>query len=231
MDQKHRKMFLEWAKTDIHKRRVEEARRIILRYANTRFYVAVSGGKDSLSLLHLVAKTIEDKEIHVFHWDHGSYLMPREVERDIVECIKAVSPRIVLHILSSRKLEDPRARWDYVIWYRTFYGKLRSFTRKHGFRIAFLGLREEESITRRNRASKIAENKDGVLLVYPLHAWTYMDVWAYIVSNNIRYPKIYDKIAEITGYDKARLVTFYDKEFEQFGNLEISKFILPKEKR
>lgn len=223
------RMFLEWAKTDIHTKRVREAREIIREYSRDRFYVAVSGGKDSLALLHLTTSTLRNGMIHVFHWDHGSYLMPRGIEHDIINCIKSISDRIILHKLSSRRLEMEDARWNYIVWYRAFYGKLKSFTERHGFRTAFLGIREEESIARRRRGMKVSEIINGITLVYPIHSWSWMDVWAYLFSNKIRFPKIYYELVKIYGWDRARLVTFFDKEFEHLGNVTVSKFILPEE--
>ena len=45
-------------------------------------YIAFSGGKDSLCVLHLLLK--QNPCIMVFHWDYGRY-MPRFLEEEIKE--------------------------------------------------------------------------------------------------------------------------------------------------
>ena len=50
---------------------------------------------------------------------------------------------------------------------------------------------------------------------YPILNWTYVDVWAYIISNNLPYHSTYDLQGEYMGWDEVRFVTFNDPEFEQ----------------
>lgn len=221
-----RKIALEWAKTDLFRDKIESALAIIRRYSKEKAYVAVSGGKDSLALLHLAYRV---KKFDVFHWDHGPFLMPREIEKDILSCIFSIAKKENIIVLSSPKLSVESARWDYRVWYRSFFGNLKKFVKERGYRVAFLGLRGEESTKRRKRAKQIIEkdNSTNVKLVYPIWNWKWIDVWAYIFSNNIRFPKVYYKLALLYGWDKARLVTFFDKEFEHLGSLDVSKFILP----
>lgn len=56
------------------------------------------------------------------------------------------------------------------------------------------------------------------------------DVWGYIVNQGIDYHQIYDKQGELYGKIGAkenRLVTLYDREFENFGSLIVSQYIYP----
>ena len=64
-------------------------------------------------------------------------------------------------------------------------------------------------------------------LCFPLLNLTWKDVWAYIISNNLPYPSIYDRYAEVLGYDKVRLVTFFDNEFEKLGAPYLDGVLMP----
>ena len=218
MKKRLRSAFMLHSKTPEFREKVEKSLKIIQEhYVKNRSYVSCSGGKDSLVLTHLCLKV--DPDILVFHWDHGAYLMPREVEKDILGCIKALGVKN-LAVRTSRRLWRPEARVDYRIWYRAFYGALRKLVEERGLEVCFLGFRAEESPRRKCRTRRFYEydKATGVKLVYPIRSWTWLDVWAYIVSNNIKYPKVYDIYGEVLGYDKARLVTFFDMEFEKYGS-------------
>ena len=213
------------AKRDEYKQRVEEAIQIAKKhYIKGKTYVSCSGGKDSLALLHLVATNI-DSDVYVFHWDHGKWLMPRWIEQDILSCIYSVAKNVVVKSYSFGNM-SPLSRIDYRRWYREFFATVDRLSSEMGFEVCFLGLRAEESHVRRKRVAKEYETRRNVKLVYPLRNWTWLDVWTYLVTNNIRYPRIYDIYAKLLGYDKVRLVTFFDKEFEGIGTLYIDNVIL-----
>lgn len=65
----------------------------------------------------------------------------------------------------------------------------------------FVGLRADESLTRRKTVTREAGHKDwlwttkgkrGCIRAYPLYDWTVPDMWKYIAENGVRYNKIYD---------------------------------------
>src|SRR5690606_35979235 len=66
---------------------------------------------------------------------------------------------------------------------------------ENGITGQFLGLRKEESNGRRIsllKRSPIYQMQDGMWKCCPLADWTAKDVWAYIVTRNLPYPKFYD---------------------------------------
>jgi len=214
--------FKLWSETKEYKDKVEESRRVIsnafTRYKNP--YVAYSGGKDSIAMLHLVLQ--QKPEIDIWHFDHGKALMPREIEREIIHNAKLLGAKNLI-IKTSKQLGKESARWDYKIWYNSFFGILNSVTNERGWDGVFLGLRQEESAKRKRKTKEFFSGNE----CYPLARWSWKDVWSYIVSNNLPYPSVYDRYAEVFGYDRARLVTFFDKEFEYLGAPYVDGILMP----
>ena len=95
--------------------------------------------------------------------------------------------------------------------------------RAEGWEYQFVGLRKEEGC---KRSATIREHKRKGE-VYPLEDWRWLDVWAYIVSHGLPYPAVYDRYASLVGYEYARLVTFFDMEFEKYGLPYLDGFLLP----
>jgi 3'-phosphoadenosine 5'-phosphosulfate sulfotransferase (PAPS reductase)/FAD synthetase len=210
-----------WAKTEEHQAQVHASLETIKRYiAKGKCMVAFSGGKDSTAMLHLALQI--DPLVQVFHWDHGSWLMPRQFETEIIANAKRIGAKNLL-VKSSSLLERPDTRSNYKVWYLVFWNTLHMTRRAEGWEYQFVGLRKEEGC---KRSTTIREHKRKGE-VYPLADWKWLDIWAYIVSKNLPYPKIYDRYAALLGYDRARLVTFFDMEFEKFGSPYLDGFLLP----
>jgi 3'-phosphoadenosine 5'-phosphosulfate sulfotransferase (PAPS reductase)/FAD synthetase len=53
------------------------------------------------------------------------------------------------------------------------------------------------------------------------------DVWAYIVSNNIRYLSHYDRYSKTIDITKIRFATFFDPEFDKLGCSNIDGVMMP----
>lgn len=94
--------------------------------------------------------------------------------------------------------------------------------REKKLEVALVGLRKEESLRRRRKMRKQPKGE-----FYPLANWGWKDVWAYIISNNLPYPKLYDVYGPILGWDKARFVTFFDPEFNHLGAANLDGFFFP----
>lgn len=216
------------ARREEYLRKVESALSIVKQYYRPeRSYVSCSGGKDSLALTHLIVHNV-DPDVVVFHWDHGRWLVPRWIENDIVDCIKSIPVRNLVVRRYGFGSASEWSRIDYRRWYEAFFSAVSEIVRDLGLEVCFLGLRAEESHVRRRRTMNVVEHhkSTGQLMVYPLRDWTWLDVWTYIVTNRVRYPRIYDVYARIIGYDKVRLVTFFDKEFEGVGTYYIDSVLL-----
>jgi 3'-phosphoadenosine 5'-phosphosulfate sulfotransferase (PAPS reductase)/FAD synthetase len=184
--------------------------------------VSVSGGKDSMVLLHIAATRVKP-DVLVFHWDHGPCLMPHEVEQEILKNIHRTAPnaRICVEIYRAGYIE--KARIDWRTWYAAFFGTLNSLTKQFGIKYHLLGIRADESCRRKIRG-RVVERK-GWTEVYPLYFFTWKDVWAYVFKHSVLVPRVYYRYARLLGWEKARLVTFFDKEFEKYGSPQLDSVL------
>ena len=213
MNEKWRQTFIEYAKSDIFKKHVEEAKKIVkdALKKHEKMYIAFSGGRDSTSMMHLIHKI--DNSVIALHWDYGRYYIPREIFNEIKNIAKSIG--VTLRIETSDKYEILKRNAINVLG-EDFIEKLIPKLRKQGFTGVFVGLRKEESIKRKIRISNKTSLTD-LEEFYPLQSWTWLDVWAYIVINKIPYISHYDRYCPVIGYDKARFTTLFDPEFDKFG--------------
>lgn len=221
MKEKYAKLFSAWGKTGQFKRNITTAKSTIQKALKSynKPYIAYSGGKDSVCMVHLILKY--DPSILVHHWDYGMNLMPREFELEIIN---------IAHKLGVTNIDlRTSGRYEFGYekeWYKIFFGFIAPEYKKKGHDCAFIGLRKEESLKRKRR---ILQKKDLTDMpeVWPLENWSWLDVWAYIVSNDLPYHSAYDLYAPILGYDRARFVTFFDPEFYSYGSTFVDGCILP----
>ena len=184
--------------------------------------VSVSGGKDSMAMLHIITTRVK-RNIRVFHWDHGPYLVPREVEREILENIFGVASEADIYIRAYRRGFSERARVDWRPWYAEFFKTLEELTRQLRVRYHVLGVRAEES-SRREARGRVVERRSWVE-VHPIYHFTWRDVWAYIFKHNVPVPRVYYAYAKLLGWDRVRLVTFFDREFEKYGSPQVDSVL------
>jgi len=215
--EKWKEYFQAWYDEGGVEEKAREAADFACRYVDHGM-VSVSGGKDSMTLLHIVVSMCRG-DIDVFHWDHGPALMPRDVEEEILQNIKTVAPkaRLVVKTYSLGGLEKARADWR--PWYREFFATLETL----GYRYHILGIRAEESSRRRGRGRVVGRGR--WVEVHPIYYFTWRDVWAYVFRHGVPVPRVYYVYAQHVGWDKARLTTFHDKEFEKYGNQIDSVFM------
>ena len=222
MDRVWKETFLMHSRTKEFEEKVLESRRIVREVLIAyKSYIAYSGGKDSLAMLHLIIK--EDPSVRELHWDYGRYYVPRWLEREIIRNAKALGADI--EVRTSLEYEIKKREAIGVLG-REFIGSVGREMMERGFECVFLGLRSEESSRRNIRTKKHIKRKE-MIECYPIARWSWKDVWAYIVSNNISYPSIYDKYSKIYGWDKVRLVTFFDPEFDKFGSSNVDGVLMP----
>jgi|Wag4MinimDraft_14_1082654.scaffolds.fasta_scaffold02726_2 3'-phosphoadenosine 5'-phosphosulfate sulfotransferase (PAPS reductase)/FAD synthetase len=207
-----KEVLKKWAQSEEFQQRLAEANKMILQALkrHKKMYVAYSGGKDSTALLHLVLH--HDPNILVFHWDYGPYLMPRAYEKEIIENMRKIGAKNI-YIDTSDKY---KSREDTGIWYKEFFGRVVPELLKQGYDGCFVGIRKEESISRKLRI-EAQKSLTKIKEIWPLQDWSWKDVWAYIFAFDVPYHSVYDKYAPIVGWDKARFVTFFDKEFDTLG--------------
>jgi len=214
MDLKWKECFQEWANTAIFKEKIELSIEIIENAlkVSKRSYIAFSGGKDSLCVLHLISPKKPD--ITVIHWDFGRYYFPRTLFEEIQNIIIQFSIRD-FRVYTSKSYEQLQRRAINILG-REFLAQVVPQLKAEGFDLAFIGLRKEESSKRKVRTQK-SQYLTEIPEIYPIADWTYLDVWAYIISRNLPYLSYYDSYGDIIGWDRVRLSTFFDPEFEKFG--------------
>jgi len=212
MDNYLREAFLDYSKSKEFAKKLKKAEGITQKaIKNYKTYVSYSGGKDSTVVLHLAISFKPD--ILVIHWDYGSF-MPRKYFEELVENAKAIGA-VNLKIYTSDTYKK-LGRKALNVWGKEFFKRVAPQLKEKGYKAVLLGLRKEESPTRKRTVEK-GRAIAGIKEFYPIGDWSYRDVWAYILSHNLPYHSTYDIYGPIIGWDKVRFVTFFDPQFEKFG--------------
>lgn len=107
---------------------------------------------------------------------------------------------------------------------RHYLGRLVPQLAREGYDLAFVALRAEESVRRRLRLSK-GRSLGPIRECWPLAEWRWLDVWAYLVTNEWPYLSLYDQRATLMGYDRVRFTTLFDPEFADVGNESIDNVL------
>jgi len=227
VNSKWRDTFLIHSDTEEHKRKVSEAQAIIKNvfYKYRQPYAAFSGGKDSTCMTHLVLQ--ERLDCMVLHWDYGRYYIPDKIRREIKENAKKLGVRS-LRIETSEQYEILKRKAINVLG-REFIQGLLPRLQEEGYDASFIGLRIEESLKRKRRI-KADRSLTEIKEFFPVKNWTWMDIWAYIVKNNLPYLSHYDLYAPVVGWDKVRLTTFFDPEFDKYGCQNVDSMLMWKYK-
>lgn len=184
MDKQERLSFEGCAKLPSFQRKVEQSKEIIREaLAIGPAYVAVSWGKDSIVMLHLCQQI--DPGIHAISFGHPE----RELISNYQETERTYCDRFPTQ-LTTISMDG-----DHVP------AKIAKARLWEQYSIAFVGLRKEESAKRKIALCKHGPNyqyKAGHWRSCPLLNWKTIDVWAYVVANNLPYLKAYDLGADRT---------------------------------
>lgn len=191
------------ARLPAFRRLVDSTRELIARQldrADVRWYAAVSFGKDSITMLDLLLEQRPD--ITVLHMDSG-YCLPELYEtrewfvreRGIrLEVKKGVDYMELMKEFGLPHISRTQAQQQRIVQ-RLKKSPGEEWATEHGFNGIFLGLRMEESrgrlLSLRLR-SPVYRMRSGLWKCCPLAYWNAKDVWAYIVSRELPYPRFYD---------------------------------------
>ena len=149
------------------------------------YYVAFSGGKDSVVILDLVKRagvkydahfhltTVDPPELIYFVRQHYSDVIverPKLTMWQLIEKHKIMPSRLIRYCCRELKESNDKGRW------------------------VITGVRAAES-PRRAKRKEVEEKRDerGSYFVHPIFRWSDTDVWDYIRGNNIPYCKLYDE--------------------------------------
>jgi 3'-phosphoadenosine 5'-phosphosulfate sulfotransferase (PAPS reductase)/FAD synthetase len=222
MDRQWSEFFRTWSGTPEHRAVLDEAQETIAEALAThrRPYVAYSGGKDSTVLVHLVLAQAPDTL--VLHWDYGRSFVPQSVFQEILENARRLGVRN-LRVETSPLYAKLGRRATNVLG-RHYIGRLLPRLAEEGYDLAFVALRAEESVKRRHRIAT-RRSLGPIDECWPLASWSWRDVWAYIVANDLPYLSLYDARAELVGYHRARFTTLFDPEFADVGNESVDNVL------
>lgn len=211
------------SRTEPYRTKVEEANQII-KSVQGKAYVAFSGGKDSLCVLHLISKI--NKNVLIFHWDPGRLAVPLQIEQQIRRTIYDLGFKNVM-FSTSQKYNERVKKGKGGTFYKALFANIIPRLAEQGYNYCFLGLRKEESSQRRIRI-KNNINLSQIKEIYPIQNWSWLDVWSYIISNKIPYLSFYDIYGEVIGYDKVRFGGFYYSELQEdkFGRPNIDGVLM-----
>ena len=209
---------------ELLKKTQKEIKKLMLHFDNIS--VSVSGGKDSLVMLDLCMK---EKEIVVWHWDYGIY-MPRKFENEVMKILINYFKLIPgeKFFVDARITTNEKSNMGY----KAFFSAVKKHIEEQKIDLVMIGLRKEESCKRKQRTKEILEHDKSfkVMNAFPLKDWTWKDIWAYIVTNEIPYPSSYDILARSEGWRDSRFVTFFDPEFDHLKQTDNYFFWKEKDK-
>jgi len=206
-----------------YKRRVEQAQRCIAIAFETieKPYIALSGGKDSTVVFDL-ARAIRPDIMAV--WSDDEFYLP-ETKHYIDLLIK--SGMNVHHIRTNAKHRD----WFVV---SGDWNGIDDYTRQLEYNGVFIGLRKAENNYRKVHLNTYGtlffSKKDQMWHCNPIADFSAMDVWAYIVSNDILYNRAYDKLMAMgLSLKYQRIGPFATERATEMGALAILRQGWPEE--
>lgn len=173
-----------------------------------------SGGKDSIVLCSLALQL--DPSWHVWNFHPGyahstrTYLRSEEIHNEIMKTLTTLPvPPSHVHV-DNKPPTDKKELEKYRLY--DYFDCLFRYMDEHELSVELLGIRGQESITRKHRVKQPLIHMEGERIVsFPIRHLTTDDVWAYIISNDIYYVSHYDRYASTYGYYECRFTSHYNE--------------------
>lgn len=208
--------YILYSRLNQFKRKLDRARRIVSVALDVpgASYVAFSGGKDSTVVANLVWE--QDPSIPGI-WSDDEFFLPET--KDYIERTQ-----------EKYDVRQIRTNASHTEWFNVEgdWNGIQEYATHHNMYLVFLGLRKEENSYRRLHLSRFGElffsQYDDIWHCNPIASWSWMDVWAYIRSNELDYNRAYDKLGEI-GIEprRQRIGPLAQRRALGYGQLSILK--------
>jgi len=152
------------------KSKIREAEKLLTCLWDHKYYVSVSGGKDSLTMLHLSMMLNQNTVAYMFHNEFEDDEVI-SLAREICPDINIIYPKPSFSELI-KKYGKPffNYRW-------CCYHMREKFVYILPHQVIALGNRAEENVHREKRG-RITRYRNKVFIM-PLYSWTEKDVWTY----------------------------------------------------
>ena len=169
------------------------------------FYVAFSGGKDSIVTLDLVQKTLPHNDFKVLF---GDTRMEFPDTYKTVDKISEICNEQDIEFITAKSIYDTDYTWNQFgppatvnRWCCSVHKtspqiiKLREVLNKHNFRgMAFIGVRASESLARSEyEYISLGEKHKGQYSCNPILDWNSAELYLYIYANNLTINEAYKK--------------------------------------
>ena len=167
-------------------------------------YIAVSSGKDSNVVLHLARE--QAASIPAVYLD-AQCSFPETISwlRATPHLIYFDADEPFLDTLARYGLDGGKAL-DRATMQSTVWGPVARLIAQYEFDGVAYGLRAQESHGRKmnayTRGSVFQYKRDGLWACQPIWDWSYNDVWAYLVTNEIAYCRVYDRMWDMPEEDQ-----------------------------
>ena len=204
MDNCTRTGFIAHSMTRGYKRRIKIAMRNVVTALSVceNPYIAYSTGKDSTVMADLVWRVAPDIPAVYFDAD-ACFPESRDLMKRLCKTGRQIVKYEVEPILDTmERVGGPTSgKSDAATMQSTVYKPIKSLLSEYGFDLSFVGLREEENHDRemaiRSRGYLFKNKRDGIYTCWPIGWLTFEDVWAYILSRDVDYSAVYDKLFEL----------------------------------
>jgi phosphoadenosine phosphosulfate reductase len=216
MPPEKRMLFELHAKLSVFQRKVDYAQNLVARAVEKMEhpYCAWSSGKDSTVASHLVWSV--NPGVPGVYFDADCAFPETYEYLDLIAKQHTIIKWQTEPMLDTfERLGGPNAKGiENATMKSTVYEPLKAMLEHYQFDGVFLGLRSEESEGRAKTAkyhgTLYQYKRDDVWRCLPVAYFSYLDIWAYIISHNLPYNRVYDKMWELPIEDQR--VSYYAGE-------------------
>lgn len=224
------------AKLPLHRRRVARAQDIARDWIQRceRPYIALSGGKDSTAMAHLIQSVAPEPLPVMWHdsgveWPGVERVIERLQEIGVVRELVVVRPDVDVVALKRRQSagEISAEEKDRIALFQPIEEAIAA----HGFDGVALGLRKGESRGRlldRVTRGPVHQRRDGLIRCTPLADWCWRDVFAYIATHSLPLHPIYSApLHQLEHRGRIRLSWWLSSDHYRHGEMRWVRQVYP----